>query len=72
MKRAIVMILAPCRSKKSSALSSRSGVRNTYLPHRSTSRRRRTGHLYPMLSPVMAATNATTPTATTFSLPEPA
>jgi hypothetical protein len=71
--RAIVMILEPCRSKKSSALSSRSGVRKTYLPQRSTSARPPNRPIaYPMLSPTTAETNPTTPTATTLSRPDPA
>ncbi len=73
MNRAIVMILPPCRSKNSSALSSRSGVRKTYLPQRSTSARPPNRPIaYPMLSPTTAATNPTTPTATMLSCPEPA
>ena len=39
MNRATMMILPPCRSKNTSALSSRSGVRKTYRPQRSTSAR---------------------------------
>ena len=54
-------------------MSTRSGVRKTYLPQRSTSLRPPNRPIaYPMLSPSTAAANPTMPTANTFSRPEPA
>ena len=73
MNRATTMILPPCRSKKTSALTSRSSVRNTYLPHlRASARPPKCPMAKPMLSPMMAAMKPTTPTSTTLSLPAPA
>ena len=73
MKRAITMTLPPCRAKNRSVLSSRSPVRNTYLPHRRASARPpKCPMAKPMLSPMMAAMKPTTPTATMLSLPAPA
>ena len=72
-KRANVMTMAPRRSKKRSALSNRSSVKNTYLPHRrARARPPKCPMAKPMLSPIMAAMKAATPTPTTLSLPAPA
>jgi hypothetical protein len=73
MNRAATMILPPWCSKNCSVLSSRAGVRKTYLPYlRASARPPKWPIRKPMLSPMIAQIKAMTPTATTLSRPAPA